>query len=79
MIRFRLRELIADKAFREKRVITMGEVAEATGIHRTTLTKIANSPGYNCTTDNIDRLCQYFECATGDVIVFIPEEGDNEE
>lgn len=78
MIRFRLRELIADKAFNEKRVITMGEVAEATGIHRTTLTKIANSPSYNCTTDNIDRLCQYFGCETGEVIVFIPEEGKNE-
>lgn len=74
MIRFRLRELIADKAFKEKRLITMGEVAEATGIHRTTLTKIANTPSYNTTTENLDRLCNYFECDTGDVIVFIKSE-----
>jgi len=33
---------------------------------------------YNCTTDNIDRLCQYFGCETGEVIVFIPAEGKNE-
>ena len=39
MIRFRLAELIADKAFRERRVVSLSEVAEATGIHRATLRK----------------------------------------
>jgi len=42
--------------------VTLDEVARATGIHRTTLSKIANRKGYNCTTDNLDKLCAYFGC-----------------
>ena len=62
MIRFRLKELIAEKEFRERRVITMTEVAAQTGINRMTLSKIANHPGYSTVTDNLDRLCDYFGC-----------------
>ncbi len=39
MFRFRLKELIADKAFRENRRITIEEVSKQTGVHRTTLSK----------------------------------------
>lgn len=60
MIRFRLKELIAEKGFQEGRRITLDEVSKKTGIHRTTLSKIANQRGYNTTTDVLDRLCQYF-------------------
>ena len=56
MIRFRLKEVIADKEFELGRRITLSEIAAATGIHRTTLSKIANQRGYNTTTDNIDKL-----------------------
>ena len=40
MIRFRLKELIAEKEFREQRKITLIEVAEKTGVNRTSLSKI---------------------------------------
>ncbi len=73
MIRYRLKELLADKAFRERRQITLGEVAEATGIHRTTLSKIANVVGYNTVTDNIDHLCTYFDCEIGDLMQRVNE------
>ena len=42
MIRIKLKEVIADKEFSENRVITLAEIAKETGIHRTTLSKIAN-------------------------------------
>lgn len=74
MIRFRLPELLADKAFREKRRLDWKEVAEATGIHRSTLSRMLNTPGYNATTDNLDRLCAFFGCQVGDVVVYVPEE-----
>jgi len=61
MIRFRLRELMADKGFNEGRKITFEEVSRETGIHRTTLTKVANQKGYNASTDIIDKLCSYFQ------------------
>lgn len=71
MIRYRLKELLAEKEFQERRVITLAEVAEATGIHRATLSKIANSPGYNTGTDNLDKLCSYFGCKIEQLIQHI--------
>lgn len=62
MIRFKLKEQLAEKAFRDGRVVTLAEVAEATGINRSTLSKIVNERGYNTGTDNLDRLCRYFGC-----------------
>lgn len=73
MIRYRLKELIADKEFRERRQITLGEIADATGIHRTTLSKIANASGYNTVTDNIDKLCGFFGCDVSDLMQRVPD------
>lgn len=61
VIRFFLKELIAEKEFSEDRRITLEEISNETGIHRSTLSKIANVKGYNTTTDVIDKLCVYFE------------------
>ena len=49
MIRVLLKQLLDEKAFKERRRITMNEVSEKTGISRPTLTRIANIPGYNTT------------------------------
>jgi len=73
MIRFRLTELVADKAFKERRVVSLTEIAEATGIHRATLSKMANQPGANVGSDIIDKLCKYFGCQTGDLLVYVPD------
>lgn len=72
MIRYRIKELLAEKAFQERRVVTLAEVAEATGIHRATLSKIANSPGYNTGTENLDRLCTFFNCKIEQLIEHLP-------
>jgi len=74
MIRFRLKELIAEKEFRERRVITMTEVAAQTGINRMTLSKIANHPGCSTVTENLDRLCEYFGCRLEQLAEYIPNE-----
>ena len=73
MIRFRLKELLADKEFRERRVITLVEVANATGINRMTLSKIANHPGATTVSDTLDKLCKYFGCQVGDLAIYIPD------
>lgn len=73
MIRFRVNELIAEKQFQENRRITIGEIAEACGINRMTLSKICNQRGYNTVTDNIHKLCQYFDCAVEDLMVYVPD------
>ncbi len=74
MIRFRLKELIADREFKGGKRITFEEIAQNTGIHRTTLSKIAGTRGYNTTTDNIDLLCKYFGCKVGDLMEYVPDE-----
>tara|TARA_R110000782_G_scaffold22228_2_gene59149 strand:+ start:118 stop:366 length:249 start_codon:yes stop_codon:yes gene_type:complete len=73
LIRIRLKEVLAEKEFRDGRVITLNEVSKATGIHRATLSKIANEKGCNTGTDNIDALCNYFECRVEDLLVHLPE------
>lgn len=73
MIRFRLKELLADKGFKEGRRITMDEVSEATGVHRTTLSKIANQKGYITNTKVLDELCAYFGVGTGEVAEYLPD------
>jgi len=67
MIRFRLKELMADKAFREEKRITLEDVSAETGVHRTTLSRIANKVGYSTSTDVLDALCEYFDCEVGDI------------
>ena len=74
MIRFRLREMIIDKEFKEGRRISLDQIARETGVHRTTLSRIAGQRGYNTTTDNIDKLCRYFLCKVGDIMEYIPDE-----
>ncbi len=71
MIRFRLKELIADKEFKEGRRITFDEIAKATGVHRTTLSRIANQKGYNTTTEVLDKLCAYFEVPLESVAEYV--------
>lgn len=76
MIRFRLAELIADKTFKEKRAVTLGEVAKDTGVHRTTLSRMANHPGANISTDVVEKLCRYFGCQPGDLMILVDDDSD---
>jgi putative transcriptional regulator len=74
MIRFRLAELIADHGFRVGRRLEVGELAEATGIHRSTLSRILNKRGSNVTSANMDALCRFFDCSLGDLAEYLPDE-----
>lgn len=72
MLRFKIKEMIAKKEFAEGRRITIGEVAEATGLHRMTLSKMINQKGYNTGTNNLDRLCLYFDCQIDELVEYVP-------
>jgi len=71
MIRIKLKQLLDEKAFVERRRITLNDVAEETGISRPTLTRIANVPGYNTNTDTVDALCKYFKCTPAELLQFV--------
>ena len=74
MIRVLLKQLLDEKAFKERRRITMNEVVDETGISRPTLTRIANIPGYNTNTDTINALCKYFACTPGELLAYIDDD-----
>lgn len=74
MLRFKIRELLAEKCFQEKRRITIKEVSAETGISKPTLNRILNQFGYVTGTDNILLLCRYFDCEVGELISYIRTE-----
>lgn len=73
MLRYKLKERIADKEFRERRRVTIQEIAEATGITRNTLSKLLNQHGASVRTENLDRLCSYFGCRIEELAEFVPD------
>jgi len=77
MIKYNLKKLIAEMEFRKKRSISIGEIAEAIGISRTTLSKIANSKGnYSTKTEYIEKLCKYFGVTPDELMTIIPDPPD---
>ena len=74
MIRFMFKELLIERGFREGKKITLDQVVQETGINRSTLSRLSSVRGYNTTTDNIDKLCRYFNCAVGDLMQYVPDE-----
>ncbi len=63
---------MADYQFNHARRLTMEELAEKTGIHRTTLSKIAGRRGYSTTTENLDKLCEFFGCPLDRLAEYVP-------
>ncbi|MFA7349625.1 MAG: helix-turn-helix transcriptional regulator [Methylotenera sp.] len=66
--------MISEKQFRENRRITMAEITEATGINRVTLSKMINQKGYSTVTDNLDKLCKFFDCKLDEIAEYCPDE-----
>ncbi len=77
-IKFKIKELIADKEFRERQVISLKEIAAATGIHRVTLSKLANNKRYNVGIDTVEKLCVYFGCNVGDVAEYVQDQDETD-
>jgi DNA-binding Xre family transcriptional regulator len=72
MLRFKLKERIADKEFKERRRISLVEVAETTGIGRITLSRMLNR-GTNVRSDTLEKLCAYFGCRIEELVEYIPD------
>lgn len=73
MIRFRIQELLAEKQFRDGRRVTLTELSAATGINRVTLSRMVNLRGHSTVTENLDKLCKFFECRLEDVAEYVPD------
>ncbi|RJP85890.1 MAG: XRE family transcriptional regulator [Desulfobacteraceae bacterium] len=73
MIKYNFKSLLADKEFREDRKIKYEEISEATGISRQTLSKIAGVRGYKTNTENIEKLCVFFNCTPDQLMTILPD------
>lgn len=79
MIIYNLKELIDAKSEKEKRKISLTEVAEAVGVQKSAISKMAKNSNYSTTTKTLDALCIYFDCKIEDVITHVaPSESQNE-
>ena len=74
MIRYKLKERIAEKEFAERRRIPIQEVAEESGIARNTLSRMINTYGTSVRSENLDRLCSYFGCRIEELVEHVPDE-----
>jgi putative transcriptional regulator len=73
MLRFRLKELIAEKNFGRTGSLRSSRSLRQP-VHRMTLSKLANHRGYNPTGDVLDKLCAYFRCRIEQLVEHIPDD-----
>lgn len=66
--------LLAQKRIKEKRRISLSEVAAVTGINRQSLTAWENNTVTRFDLPVIDALCKYFECQPGELFEYIEAE-----
>lgn len=59
MIKIDLERLIKDLEGKLNRKVTLSEVAEKSGVHRSILSRIINRPQENTSTEHIEKLAQY--------------------
>ncbi len=78
MIRFKIQELLAEKQFKEGKRVTLIEVSKATGINRMTISRMINNRGYSTVTDNLDKLCKFFNCKLEDIAEYVSESSDSD-
>ncbi len=74
MLRFRLRERLAERLFVIGERTTITEVSKATGINRVTLSKMINERGYGTVSSNLDRSCKFFGCSIEQLVEYVPDE-----
>ena len=73
MIRFKLKEVISETEFQNKRKIKIMEISDKTGVNRMTLSKMLNHYDVSVTTRNLDKLCKFFNCKIEDLLEYIEE------
>jgi putative transcriptional regulator len=69
----RIDQLIREKQAEWERDITYEEISEATGIAKSTISRM-KSDGKGIRYDVLNGLCFFFGCQVGDVLVYTPDD-----
>jgi len=72
LIQSRLRELMAATSRETRRKITYDVIWSETGLSRTTLARLANDREERIAISTLDRLCAFFDCQPGDLLIYVP-------
>lgn len=67
-MRSRLRILVAEKATRDGRALSMRRVAEESGANISTVNRLANNTIRRIPVDELSALCLYLDCDVGDLL-----------
>ena len=54
--------------------MSLKDISEKTGIHLSTLSRIANQKASNTTIGNIEKICHYFDCEIQDLVEIVSDE-----
>ena len=69
----RFKVLLAEKELREKRNITLRDVATETGVSIYTITGFANNTLREIPVEALMKICRYLDCTTGDLLEYYPD------
>ena len=73
MIKSRLKELMAERERQTGDRVTYAKIHEATGIWPRGLSTLATNQQKHVGLNTISRLCEYFDCQVGDLLVYVPD------
>ncbi len=64
---------MAEKSRLDGRRVTYDDIHKTTGIFPSTLSRLAAARGKRIDLTVLERLCEYFDCEPGDLLVLQPE------
>lgn len=65
----RFKILLAEKEIREKRQITLKDVAQETGVSIYTVTGFANNSLKEIPSEALLKICEYLDCEVGELVI----------
>jgi DNA-binding Xre family transcriptional regulator len=74
-VKSQLRRLLADKAHHEGRTISLREVVRSTNVPISTVMGMANNTIKRVPLEELNELCDYFNCDVGDILKREPASG----
>lgn len=74
MIEIRLKQAMDRYQARTGERLTYAELAERTGVSRSTLESMATRPAYNASLKTIDVVCSALECAPCELLHHVPDQ-----
>ena len=74
MVKNRLIALIGEKQAKTNQPVTQADVARALGLSRQAINHWAQNTITSYPADTLDKMCKYFDCTVGDILIYEPEE-----